>query len=192
MACEMDGIMAMRRAALCILLYIFGAPSRSLPPFSLQCLQPIIQTLSYQASSSHPIQPNAGRSSPPFTKDANMFGFDEAKEHRDAVYGDQAHESKLSHEMIAGGAAFEAMHLWEKKQRESGQPVEHGLAKELLAAAAGFEVDKLAETKGLDFIDRERAKHDARKQAEHMYDQQYGNMDRYDPNECRPHESMQW
>lgn len=73
------------------------------------------------------------------------------------------------------------MHLWEKRQRESGQPVEHGLAKELLAAAAGFEVDKLAETKGLDFIDRERAKHDARKQAEHMYDQQYGGMDRYDP-----------
>lgn len=57
----------------------------------------------------------------------------------------------------------------------------HGLAKELLAAVAGAEVDKLAETKGLDFVDKERAKHHAKKQAEQLYDQQYGDMDQYDP-----------
>ena len=52
---------------------------------------------------------------------------------------------------------------------------------ELLAAAVGFEVDKLAETKGLDFVDRERAKHHAKKQAEQLYDEHYGGQEQYDP-----------
>lgn len=106
---------------------------------------------------------------------------DEAKEHRDEFYNGTPHESKLSHELLASAASFEAMHLWEKKQRESGQPVNHGLAKEMLAAAAGFEVDKLVETKGLDMIDREKAKHHAKQQAERMYDEQYGQYAEYNP-----------
>jgi hypothetical protein len=73
------------------------------------------------------------------------------------------------------------MHVWEKKQRSEGNTVNHGLAKEFLAAAAGFEVDKLVETKGLDFVDREKAKHHAKKQAEELYDRQYGDLDQYDP-----------
>lgn len=40
-----------------------------------------------------------------------------------------------------------------------GKPVSHALAKEMLAGFAGAEVDKLAETKGMDEYDRERAKH---------------------------------
>ena len=105
----------------------------------------------------------------------------EAKESRDEVYNGEPHESKWTHEAVAGGAAFEAMHLWEKKQRESGQPVSHSLAKEVLVAGAAAEVDKLFETKGLDFLDREKAKHHAKKQAEHLYEQQYGGQDQYDP-----------
>ncbi|ELQ34763.1 hypothetical protein OOU_Y34scaffold00745g38 [Pyricularia oryzae Y34] len=81
---------------------------------------------------------------------------------------------------------------WEKKQRESGQPVNHGLAKEMLAAAAGFEVDKLVETKGLDMIDREKAKHHAKQQAERMYDEQYGQYAEYNPEQQRPHRHMQY
>jgi hypothetical protein len=73
------------------------------------------------------------------------------------------------------------MHLFENQQREKGEAVNHGFAKEMLAAFAGAEVDKLVETKGLDEFDAERAKHHARKQAEQMYDQQYGDMDQYDP-----------
>ncbi len=38
------------------------------------------------------------------------------------------------------------------------------MAKEILAGIAGAEVDKLFETKGLDFLDREKAKHHARQQ----------------------------
>lgn len=51
-----------------------------------------------------------------------MFGFGEAKEHRDAVYGE--HEAKLSHEVVAGGAAFEAMKLFEDRQRKNGMSLQ--------------------------------------------------------------------
>lgn len=105
----------------------------------------------------------------------------DAKEARDEVYDGQPHESKMSHELLGSAAAFEGMRLWEQNQRKEGKPVEHGLAKEMLAAAAGFEVDKLVETKGLDFVDREKAKHHAKKQAEELYEQQYGNKDQFHP-----------
>lgn len=49
-----------------------------------------------------------------------MFGFDEAREKRDEIYGGR-HESHLSHEVLAGGAAFEAMKLFEDKQRREGK-----------------------------------------------------------------------
>jgi hypothetical protein len=62
-----------------------------------------------------------------------------------------------------------------------GQPVSHAFAKELLAGFAGAEVDKLAETKGEDFFDRERSKHEAKKRAENLYDQHYGGQEQYDP-----------
>lgn len=56
----------------------------------------------------------------------------------------------------------------------TGKQVNHAFAKELIAGIAGGEVDKLCETKGADYIDRERAKHEARRRAEDMYDQHYG------------------
>lgn len=62
-----------------------------------------------------------------------------------------------------------------------GKTVNHAFAKELLAGIAGAEVDKLVETKGFDAIDREKAKHHAKRQAEDLYDQQYGQLDEYDP-----------
>jgi hypothetical protein len=46
--------------------------------------------------------------------------------------------------------------------------------------------DKLAETKGEDFFDREKATHEAKRQAEQMYDEHYVNgqgADQYDPNQ---------
>ncbi|KXJ87514.1 hypothetical protein Micbo1qcDRAFT_139221 [Microdochium bolleyi] len=117
-----------------------------------------------------------------------MFGFDEGRDQREAVYnGGEEHQSSWGHEIVAGGAAFEAMHLWENHQRAEGQQVSHGFAKEALAAFAGAEVDKLFETKGLDFIDREKTKHEAQKRAENLYDQQYGNQDQWSPD-SQPHE----
>ena len=90
----------------------------------------------------------------------------------------------------------------------AGKPVSHTFAKELLAGCAGAEVDRLAETKGMDEFDRERAKHQvsglnifilrrhtrltpfqARENAENMYDQHYVDghgADQYDPNSYGP------
>lgn len=68
-----------------------------------------------------------------------------------------------------------------------GKTVSHGFAKEILAGLAATEVDRLAETKGADFVDRERAKHEAKKRAETLYDEHYGQYDEYNPNEQQPH-----
>lgn len=62
----------------------------------------------------------------------------------------------------------------------------HQFAKELLAGFAGAEVDKLAETKGADYIDREKAKRQARERSEELYDSHYGDQDQYDPNQQEP------
>ena len=73
----------------------------------------------------------------------------------------------------------------------TGKPVAHQFAKELLVGFAAAEVDKLAETKGEDWFDKERAKHEAKKHAENMYDEHYvrhHNADEYDPERYEPHE----
>lgn len=117
---------------------------------------------------------------------------DEAKAYNE---WDQApHKAELSHELIAGAAAFEAAKAWEKHQEEngtvalssftfpvsirltalkSGKPENHALAKELLAGFAGAAVDRLVETKGLDYLDREKAKHHAKERLEEQLAGEY-------------------
>ncbi|KAF2455526.1 hypothetical protein BDY21DRAFT_386889 [Lineolata rhizophorae] len=93
-------------------------------------------------------------------------------------------QANFGHELIAGGAAFAGFKAFEDHQRRKGKPVAHALAKELLAGFAAAEVDKLAETKGADHVDREKAKHHATRDAERMYDEHYLEGQRageYDP-----------
>ncbi|KAL8709743.1 MAG: hypothetical protein Q9220_005529 [cf. Caloplaca sp. 1 TL-2023] len=110
----------------------------------------------------------------------------ESEDAHQQVYGDgnDDNQAKFSHELIGGAAAFEGMKLFEDHQRKDGKPVSHAFAKELLAGFAGAEVDKLAETKGMDEYDAVRAKHHARESAENMYDEHYvrgQGADEYDP-----------
>lgn len=49
----------------------------------------------------------------------------------------------------------------------------HTFAKDILAGFAGGEADKLVETKGENFYDREKMKRDAQQNASDYYDQQY-------------------
>ncbi|KAF2153413.1 hypothetical protein K461DRAFT_278224 [Myriangium duriaei CBS 260.36] len=114
-----------------------------------------------------------------------MFGFGESQDAYDQVYNDK-HEGSIGHELLAGGASFAAFKAFEDHQRSEGKPVNHAFAKELLAGFAGAEVDKLCETKGLDYVDREKAKRHARQNAEQMYDDHYGQYDQYDPNQQQP------
>ena len=68
----------------------------------------------------------------------------------------------------------------------AGKTVTHAFAKEMLAGIVGGEVDKLAETKGMDEYDKVRAKRHAKETAENMYDQHYiqgQGADQYDPNQ---------
>ncbi|KAL7749304.1 hypothetical protein RI367_005174 [Sorochytrium milnesiophthora] len=95
-----------------------------------------------------------------------------SNEHHDAVYGGK-HQSSFTHEAIAGAAGFEAMKAYEDKCRREGKPDNHAFAKELIAGFACAEIDKLFETKGLDYLDREEAKRKAVKQAESHYKQSY-------------------
>jgi len=71
------------------------------------------------------------------------------------------HQATLSHEVIGGAAAFEAMKAYENHCAENGQPESHAKAKELLAGFAGAFVDREVETRGLDFADKEKAKYNA-------------------------------
>ncbi|KAK9366718.1 hypothetical protein V1509DRAFT_628897 [Lipomyces kononenkoae] len=114
----------------------------------------------------------------------NLFEF--AQSQSQQIYGNynytpEEHKAKFSHEAIAGAASFEAFKLFEDRQRREGKPVSHAFAKELLMGFAGAEVDKLIETKGLDFYDRERAKRHAYEQVNQMYDSHYGQNECYDP-----------
>ncbi|KAG0231628.1 hypothetical protein B0O80DRAFT_382625 [Mortierella sp. GBAus27b] len=96
-----------------------------------------------------------------------MFGFGE---HHNEVYGDKTHKGSWSHELIAGAAAFEAMKSYEDKQ---GTNANHKLTKELFAAFAGAEAEKLVETKGLDHLDKYEARRQAEANAERIYDEKY-------------------
>ncbi|KAF7330550.1 hypothetical protein MVEN_02494700 [Mycena venus] len=68
-------------------------------------------------------------------------------------------------ELLAGAASFVAAREYEKHCEKNGKPQSHAEAKELLAAFAGAFIDKEVESHGLDFIDKEKAKYDAHKNA---------------------------
>ncbi|ODM20837.1 hypothetical protein SI65_03890 [Aspergillus cristatus] len=124
------------------------------------------------------------------------WGWDESDKAHRQVYDNEnenKHESHLSHEVLAGAASFAGMKAFEDHQRKQGKSVSHSTAKEILAGLAGAEIDKLAETKGLDEADKIKARHHAKKNAEHLYDDHYVNghgADEYDPNRYQPHNSF--
>ncbi|KAJ7104168.1 hypothetical protein B0H15DRAFT_12520 [Mycena belliarum] len=70
------------------------------------------------------------------------------------------HKSDISHQLLAGAASFVAAREYEKHCEANGKPQSHAEAKELIAAFAGAFIDREVETRGLDFIDKEKAKYD--------------------------------
>ncbi|KAJ5994380.1 hypothetical protein N7451_010104 [Penicillium sp. IBT 35674x] len=83
------------------------------------------------------------------------------------------HEAKFSHELLAGAASFAAARAYENHVAQNGQPPNHAMAKELLAGFAGAFIDREVETKGLDFVDREKAKRHAERQIEEHDESQF-------------------
>ncbi|KAG0146130.1 hypothetical protein CROQUDRAFT_671328 [Cronartium quercuum f. sp. fusiforme G11] len=86
-------------------------------------------------------------------------------------YEPERHKAKISHELISGAAAFEAAKAWEDHKKKNGEPEDHAKAKEVAAGLAGVFVDRFVETHGLDFVDRERVKHDAKRRVESAIDE---------------------
>ncbi|KAL9712365.1 hypothetical protein Ac2012v2_003602 [Leucoagaricus gongylophorus] len=68
------------------------------------------------------------------------------------------HEAKLSHELIAAAASYEAAKAYNNHCERNGKPQSHEKAKEIFAGFAGAFVDRIVETKGMDFFDKEKAK----------------------------------
>ncbi|EIW79547.1 hypothetical protein CONPUDRAFT_58566 [Coniophora puteana RWD-64-598 SS2] len=68
------------------------------------------------------------------------------------------HKAALSHELIAAAASYEAAKAYEKHVAENGQPPSHAKAKELFAGFAGAFLDRLVETKGMDYVGAHRDK----------------------------------
>ena len=66
--------------------------------------------------------------------------------------------SKLSHDIVAGAASFEATRLFEDRHRRNGKPVSHAFARKTLIALAASEVDKLFEVKELTHLDKDQIK----------------------------------
>ncbi|KAF5389122.1 hypothetical protein D9757_004915 [Collybiopsis confluens] len=83
------------------------------------------------------------------------------------------HKAELSHELLAAAASYEAAKKYEDHVAENGQPDSHAKAKELIAAFSGAFIDRIVETKGLDFVDKERAKHQAKTQLDDVSAQDY-------------------
>jgi len=73
------------------------------------------------------------------------------------------------------------MKAYEDHCRRTGEQVSHPMMKEMLAGFAAAEVDKLFETKGLDYLDREKAKRIAIQQAHQLANEQYGQGGVYNP-----------
>ncbi|KAF7969916.1 hypothetical protein HWV62_31299 [Athelia sp. TMB] len=88
---------------------------------------------------------------------------DEAKAHEQVTSG---HKASISHELLVSAASFAAAHAYEKHVAKEGKPVNHAKAVELAAGLAGGFIDHIFESKGLDAIDREKAKHDAKAKTE--------------------------
>ncbi|KAG8727595.1 hypothetical protein FRC12_022377 [Ceratobasidium sp. 428] len=77
----------------------------------------------------------------------------------------------LTRDCPAGAASYEAAKAYENHVADNGVPDSHAKAKEIIAGAVGAFVDREVETKGLDYIDSERAKYQAQQQAEQaLYD----------------------
>ncbi|KAF8327550.1 uncharacterized protein EI90DRAFT_2998458 [Cantharellus anzutake] len=72
------------------------------------------------------------------------------------------HKAKFSHELIAGAAAYQASKAYSDHKAKNGEFDDHAKAKAFIAGAIGAFVDREVETKGLDFIDKQKAKHHAK------------------------------
>ncbi|KAL0092512.1 hypothetical protein J3Q64DRAFT_1719284 [Phycomyces blakesleeanus] len=92
-----------------------------------------------------------------------------SSQHEEVNKQESEHEGSFTHELIAGAAAYQAVKAYNEHCEKEGRPAEHSMAKQLLAGFAAGALDKLIETKGLDYLDKQKAKKHAEEQVEEYY-----------------------
>ncbi|HEY0937697.1 MAG TPA: DUF3759 domain-containing protein [Trebonia sp.] len=103
-----------------------------------------------------------------------LFSHHHARDAYDQVNGGGRPPHEVTHELLAGAAAFEAMRMFEHHREREGIPEHHELAKELLAGFVAAEVEKHFESGRYGHLNRREASQMAREQADSLYQQQHG------------------
>ncbi|EGG07602.1 uncharacterized protein MELLADRAFT_105591 [Melampsora larici-populina 98AG31] len=67
-------------------------------------------------------------------------------------------KASVTHQLLAGAAAYAACKAYQDHKRRHGRPVNHAQAKQIACGLAGVMVDRLIESRGLTSIDNHRAK----------------------------------
>ncbi|KAG2217404.1 hypothetical protein INT45_004862 [Circinella minor] len=87
--------------------------------------------------------------------------FDKFSSDHEEVHKEDKHEGSFTHELIAGAAAYQAAKAYNEHCEKEGKPQDHAMAK--------------IETKGLDAIDKIKAKKHAEEQLGSYYDNELKN-----------------
>ncbi|KAF8343487.1 hypothetical protein F5887DRAFT_328499 [Amanita rubescens] len=104
-----------------------------------------------------------------------MGKFDHNDDHHNDYksVSDAQHKAKLSHQVIAGAAAYEAAKAYNDHCEKNGNPNNHAKAMEIFAGLSGVIIDRLVETKGLDYLDKKKAQKEAEDYAKSHFDKHY-------------------
>lgn len=70
---------------------------------------------------------------------------------------DVYHEASVTHDLLGGAVAYEYGKAYADHVGENGKPDSHAKAREIVAGISGAILDREIETRGLDWIGRERA-----------------------------------
>ncbi|KAI7868431.1 hypothetical protein BDF14DRAFT_1742413 [Spinellus fusiger] len=89
------------------------------------------------------------------------------------VYSDKnLSKSTLTHKTVGGAAAYDAVKEYGRHCHIRGKPAELPEAKQLLTNFSASAVDKIFETKGLDYLDKQKAKQSAEDQVLDFYEKE--------------------
>ncbi|KAI9282204.1 ricin B lectin domain-containing protein [Sporodiniella umbellata] len=127
----------------------------------------------FQQQQNYPHYPpaNAGQPSNP-QYGGQAPSYEEASQVHQTVYkeGRKAH---LSHQLIAGAAAFEAVKAYRHHQERQGEEMSHAFIKQGVAALAAAEIVKLAEEHDWSRDQKEQATREAQQAAEHYASREF-------------------
>lgn len=94
--------------------------------------------------------------------------------HRQVYQEKPEKKAHLSHQLIAGAAAFEAVKAYRRHQEAKGEEVSHSFIKQSVAALAASQIVKFAEEHDWSSKDKEEATRQAQAAAEHYSTREFG------------------